>query len=103
MKSISKYRGLCVACIYNQTCTFPRNESLPILQCEEFEVKTGQSGKTRNRAKNADRAEDPNKKEGICAVCEERKSCTFPGARRQVLFCDEFRGIKSEAFYVDHT
>jgi len=100
MKGISRHRGLCLTCIHDQTCTFPRNKSRPIFQCEEFEVKTGKSGKTWNkqglhvnRRRSADRAEETSKKEGICGVCEERKSCTFPGARRQVLFCDEFRGI----------
>jgi hypothetical protein len=102
MKGLSGYRGICMVCIHIQTCTFPRNGLRTILQCEEAELKNGQFTKIWNRSRTGDLAGGTDGKEGICATCEDRKSCAFPGARMQVLFCDEFRGEKGEAFYVDH-
>jgi len=30
------------------------------------------------------------KREGLCSNCEHRETCTYPNARDNVLFCEEY-------------
>lgn len=33
---------------------------------------------------------DEKKDEGLCSNCEHRETCTYPNARNNVLFCEEY-------------
>ena len=43
-------RGLCVTCVHDKTCSFPRK--FPVIQCEEFETITQKIGMEKEKVTN---------------------------------------------------
>ena len=91
--------GLCVTCIHERDCTFPRRESQPVLFCEEFDgyvkgtssaaVKAGPPPCT-GHAEGMHGSEHSSEFKGLCATCEKRDVCTFPKAEGGIWHCEEF-------------
>jgi hypothetical protein len=95
-----KDQGLCSCCKFAFTCTYRINPDHPVLQCEEFEGIV-YSPDRRNHPKKAlplNAAGRPLRSEissprymGLCTICEERDTCTYPKPEGGVWHCEEFR------------
>ena len=84
-------RGLCVACIRDSSCTYPRLQ--PVVQCEEFE---GYEPRSLALPASAPVCEDPApagafENKGLCITCENRYTCGFPKPAGGIWHCEEFR------------
>jgi hypothetical protein len=94
LPSKQEQTGLCSCCKSFQTCTFPRDPQRPILQCEEFDgilpsrLKMVPPGKTVDTfsAKN-----EPDPYRGLCGLCENRETCTYPKPEGGVWHCEEYQ------------
>jgi len=92
--------GLCSCCNAFKTCTYTKDPQRPILQCEEFdgivpsplkmvpqgETLPGKGEKTPNS-----RITDLNTYRGLCSLCEDRLTCTYPKPEGGVWHCEEYR------------
>lgn len=90
-------RGLCSVCINACGCVYLECVKQPVLQCEEFEgypsppskpVGQRHPGPVGTRGTNE---EETSKYRGLCAICAERESCTFPKPEGGVWFCEEYK------------
>ncbi len=93
-------KGLCQQCALATTCTFPRNWERPILACEEFQGEEKPvalhvvgvltpTGFSRSQPTHVSGAAERSL-EGLCATCEKRDTCTFPGRETGIWQCEEF-------------
>ncbi len=87
------YVGLCSTCSSDPLCTFPRKPGVPVVQCMEFE---GESLHEEVRAGafthlKRDDAAPPEHEPGLCPLCDNRPTCTFPKPPGGVWSCEEFR------------
>ncbi len=92
----SKAIGLCSSCIAFKDCTYPKAPDRPILECEEFD---GEQASIRMRPQKI----NPNKKSvgasmnaaagigGLCDLCENLTTCTYPKPEGGVWHCEEYR------------
>ena len=96
-KSVKRARmtftGLCTTCVNNPSCTFPRNASVPVMQCLEFQGDIRVDGRRANSGHSTSApAPDPALREpGLCSWCENRPTCTFPKSEGGVWSCEEFQ------------
>ena len=96
MDEAKKYQGLCTTCKNAPTCTFIRNQDVPIVQCEEFECETAPKKEFVEKdcppkiiLSKIDK-KDEGKYKGLCSDCENRKECTFPKQEGGVWHCEEY-------------
>ncbi len=95
-----KASGLCSCCRCFETCTYPKDPPRPTLQCEEFDGIVPSPLKTALHAEAvpavvgrksepcvADHGSDP----GLCSLCENRPTCTYPKPEGGVWHCEEYR------------
>ena len=91
--------GLCMTCVHTRTCTFPRREAQPVLNCEEFDGGEQNAVGTPAevvapsvtiRAQTMCKTEPSARLRGLCGTCEKRATCTFPKAEGGVWHCEEF-------------
>jgi hypothetical protein len=90
--------GLCMTCDHAHSCAYLARTEGPIWSCEEFDD-SGRAvpgpvivtdARPRATAETA-RSQPGGQPLGLCLNCENRPSCTLPGAREGVLFCEEYR------------
>ncbi len=96
---MNQHHGLCMSCKGDPACTYVRDPNRPVLQCEEFEG-YGSSPSIRTLARRSlgpDHSADPSplgnpgRVHGLCSICEERETCTFPKPEGGVWHCEEYR------------
>jgi len=92
--------GLCSCCKSARSCTYGNGFTRPVLQCEEFE---GILPSTIAAVDQGDRAQEGLSKkplsiegeltrfQGLCNLCENRATCTFPKLEGGVWHCEEYR------------
>lgn len=92
-----KRTGLCSCCNAAATCTYARTG--PILQCEEFDgivpprmkvTHATRASSTGLPKKPPGREEDLSLLKGLCSLCENRSTCTFPKPEGGVWHCEEY-------------
>jgi hypothetical protein len=97
--TVTKYAGLCLHCMRAGDCTFPRDESRPVLACDEFD-----GGHTAPRHASrvntstvilvepilAPAFDVPPDARGLCRTCARLSDCTFPKSAGGVWHCEEF-------------
>jgi hypothetical protein len=94
-----QYGGLCLTCDHARSCTYPRDPERPVLQCEEFEAYDMPveratvedflaSGNVKAQAASNHNGDAESR--GLCANCENRKTCTFPRPEEGVWHCEEY-------------
>jgi hypothetical protein len=100
MATIGVHRSLCSTCRNEPTCTYPRNSGRPVTQCEEFD---GELTAPRNPTDSSDPPSDrselrstweekySNKYVGLCLICDNRETCTFPKPEGGVWHCGEYQ------------
>ena len=92
--------GLCSCCNSFKTCTYAKDPKRPILQCEEFDgivppsLKMIPHGKI--VPKGFEKTPTPSISElapyrGLCSLCEDRLTCTYPKSEGGVWHCEEYR------------
>ena len=92
------YAGLCSSCDHAPYCTFRRFAGQTVLHCEEWSGETvalgtlGQPGlcEPPSRTVAALRLPNPLPK-GLCATCEEYRTCAFAKPKSGVWHCEEYR------------
>ncbi len=93
------HKGLCATCKNNEHCTFPRDKSRPVSQCEEFEglergpVETLEkfvSSISRSSGKEKPVNDYYGKYKGLCKTCEIKDSCVFQKPEGGVWHCEEY-------------
>ena len=95
---MNEYSGLCMSCRNALTCTFLRDRKTPVLQCDEFDGFESflRSPKKFPHRSMTDLKSNPGKKDldgckGLCSICENRKTCTYPKPEGGVWHCEEYR------------
>lgn len=95
-----EYLGLCSSCKTASNCTYTKDLTRPVLQCEEFEgyepriVKTTVKNillKTDPKLGSSNEERDLSKYRGLCSICDDREACTFPKPEGGVWHCEEYR------------
>jgi hypothetical protein len=83
------FTGLCTTCVNAPECTLPRNRSVPVLDCLEFDGELRNSNGVRKAAAHG---QDPPlaREPGLCSWCEHQAACTFPKPPAGVWMCEEF-------------
>ena len=97
----NRYLGLCSYCKSAPNCTFMRDPSRPVCECEEFNEFTYAPVRVPNHQKNIllkNLSNHPSTSEdlfhhyrGLCSDCEERANCVYPKPEGGVWHCEEFR------------
>lgn len=99
MSSPMTYGGLCSTCNKDSLCTFPRDQSRPVMQCEEFDgIIPAPAKKARGESSLSNdsldsshsEAHQPGTHMGLCCNCEKRETCTFPKPESGVWRCEEY-------------
>jgi hypothetical protein len=94
---MNDHSGLCFSCRNALTCTFLKNPHEAVLQCDEFD---GLESFLRPKKlshqnimdfKSNPRKEDADGYKGLCCICEDRESCTYPKPEGGVWHCEEYR------------
>ncbi len=92
--------GLCSCCQSLPTCTYTKDSQRPILQCEEFDGIVLSPIKTVSRAEVAPVVHKKNPANvmdkfapypGLCGLCENSMSCTYPKPEGGVWHCEEYK------------
>jgi hypothetical protein len=90
--------GLCLSCRNAPTCTFLRDPKRPVLQCDEFDGFESPLRRSKNFPHESimDFKSNPGKKglgsyKGLCSICEDRETCTYPKPEGGVWHCEEYR------------
>lgn len=84
-----EHLGLCTTCIHTETCTFRRDVSQAVLECDEFDI--GQTAEPEARVEAAQgNAEAKVEFKGLCVNCDSRTSCTFPKPAEGIWHCEEY-------------
>ena len=100
MPSTARHAGLCSNCKHAPTCTYPRDPSRPVLQCDEHRCvgsATGKTGGTDSLAAGAVQngpevqAEGPTSYMGLCSDCESRHTCVLATHEGGIWQCEEYR------------
>jgi hypothetical protein len=101
-KMFSKERetalGICLCCNLFRACTYPKDPERPILQCEEFDGNAPSSLKRVPHGKivpenlrKTPRVSAASPYRGLCSLCEDRVTCTYPKLEGGVWHCKEYR------------
>jgi len=95
---MNQHSGLCLSCRNALTCTFLRDPNEAVLQCDEFDGFESFLRKPKSFSQKSmmDFKSNPGKKDlygtkGLCSVCEDRKTCTYPKPEGGVWHCEEYR------------
>ena len=95
---MNEHRGLCLSCQNTLTCTFLKNSHDAVLQCDEFDgsdsilQKPDRSfHKSMTGSKSNPENKDLNGAKGLCSICEDRETCTYPKSEGGVWHCEEYR------------
>ena len=100
MSSSMTYGGLCSTCNKESSCTFPRDHSRPVMQCEEFEgiiPAPAKNERKNNPISDNSRVHSHTEEDhsgtymGLCSNCEKRETCTFPKPESGVWRCEEYQ------------
>jgi hypothetical protein len=95
---MNEHRGLCISCRNALTCTFLRGSHEAVLQCDEFDgfesfLREPKQCSHQNimdfKSNSKNRGLDGYK--GLCAICENLKTCTYPKPEGGVWHCEEYR------------
>lgn len=93
------YGGICATCENNTTCTFLRDPSQPVMQCEEHVLVstekttiTVQGAAISLRSVKDGIINDASnvKNKGLCPNCKNLKTCTYSKPETGVWFCEEY-------------
>ena len=95
---MNQHSGLCLSCRNALTCTFLKNPNEAVLQCDEFDGFESflRRPKSFSHKSMMDFKSNPGKKDlngtkGLCSVCEDCKTCTYPKPEGGVWHCEEYR------------
>ena len=90
------FSGLCISCQNAPECTFPRDPSRPVGQCDEFRGENlppegiSLEGRSLMRTGLIQAEKDPSPWIGLCKNCENREFCRFPKPEGGVWRCEEY-------------
>ena len=93
------YKGLCQTCSNAAECTFKRDESKPILDCDEFNgyeiagvmLTSEEIGRhTKPECPVSPRKTIAGRNQGLCVNCENRETCTYPRPEGGIWCCEEY-------------
>lgn len=99
--SEDEYIGLCENCTNAPTCKLPKNPEKPVLQCEEYSLRTPDSGNSivkNGPVKKYEQVFPENTEDkdyivykGLCENCEDREICKYPKPYGGVWHCEGYR------------
>ena len=95
-------QGLCLSCAYASGCTYPRDPERPILQCDECDAGDFHTLTvcpepfpteivTLLPARSLSVQQKTESVKGLCGLCEDRSTCTYPKPEGGVWHCEEYR------------
>ena len=97
----SVFHGLCSTCKGRDTCTYPRPTDRAVLFCAEHDgyeeapllsiFASISSVAPKKRTPTVRTKAKPSRRQGLCALCENRETCTFPKPAGGVWQCEEFK------------
>jgi len=95
---MNEHRGLCMSCRNALTCTFLKNHNEAVLQCDEFDGFESFLRRPENFSHKSVMGlkSNPGKKgsdgcKGLCSICENSRTCTYPKPEGGVWHCEEYR------------
>jgi hypothetical protein len=91
--------GLCVTCIYAETCALRFATEGAVLMCEEFDDRVPDAGATPVAEAEVEHpapavlsmATGLSALKGLCMDCEDRETCRLPRSPEGVWDCEEYR------------
>ena len=94
--------GLCLSCANAPECTYARDPDRPVLQCEECDPGTfytltvsAHSFSPRvvpsSPSEHLTEEQNPGRYKGLCSLCEDCPTCTYPKPEGGVWHCEEYR------------
>jgi hypothetical protein len=96
----NRYLGLCSYCKSAPNCTFVRDPSRPVCECDEFGgftytpvgIPDQRTVPPKHSFQKPLASEDPfSLYKGLCNQCEGRANCIYPKPEGGVWHCEEFR------------
>jgi hypothetical protein len=88
-KKVQGQHSICTTCLYNGHCAYQGRSTEPVLFCEEFETETGNLNQSEILSKQT--IDPENLFKGLCANCENRKTCMFADSISGVWHCEEYK------------
>jgi hypothetical protein len=94
-----EYGGLCHTCHSAPTCTFPRDQGVPVNSCEEYDgapqaavhiPRPFPEQPTEPQDETGPDKKEPAKLKGLCVNCLKRETCLYPKPEWGVWHCDEY-------------
>jgi hypothetical protein len=85
-----EYLGLCSTCIHTETCTFRRDVSQAVLECDEFDTGKTAEAVVIEAPATAVELESAIEFKGLCVNCDIRQSCTFSKPPEGIWHCEEY-------------
>lgn len=88
--------GVCLACKFDPDCIFEAASDRVALQCEQFELglleSPGQAPTIHGNpfGRNPSCEKDWSAHSGLCANCDNRKTCIYPKPEGGVWRCEEY-------------
>ncbi len=89
--------GLCLSCRHSHTCTFPVDETHPVIHCEEFELIRTVSKRTVSAEKSP--LHLPREAQPfchplflvLCTICKNRHTCIYAHTEGGIWHCEEYK------------
>ena len=94
MSPVVVEESLCTSCINDPYCIYPRDSTRPTMECEEFEgyvlpPAAPLSLSVPSSERRMVTEEDSGEFKGLCATCENRKTCIYPKPEGGIWHCEE--------------
>lgn len=90
--------GLCMDCIHEPDCTYPRDSNRPVQSCDEFTPPRSKpstyyheaADSVHEKTHSVPLEDDAGAMLGLCRTCVHREVCKFPKTEGGVWHCTEF-------------
>ena len=94
--SHNPHPGICGQCRLADSCTYPRPDDRPVLECDEFEgypmrAAAKVSAIKQGKASVKESENIVSLYRGLCSTCEKRENCNFPKPEGGVWHCEEYQ------------
>lgn len=85
------YRDLCSTCCHSEACGSRSTPERPILFCELFEVRARPTAPAAGLLERASGRQSAAERKGLCANCENVRTCALARPEGGVWHCEEYR------------
>lgn len=85
-------KDLCINCLNAEKCTYYRNQSRPVIFCEEFACEDpAECSADIHRLEDVSRTPMESRNQSLCINCLNAGSCILKKPGEPVYYCEEYR------------